>query len=182
MPNWYVTQTNCSDPTLARVVKSTVGEDLSFVASFTRAEQWKRDITDQYNPYTPQERSVQGTCVPMCAYMCACAYLRCVTQFYNFTAFASFSLTNDQVTHQGRIQRVLLGGANYGERGRASLYGGLGAVPPVRPRPQGKSPWLWGQGRGPLKLKIIFEFITKFSRFRELNLVSDISQYTPVNH
>ena len=61
MPNWYVTQTNCSDPTLARVVNSTVGEDLSFVAPFTIPEQWKREVTDQYNPYTPQERSVYST-------------------------------------------------------------------------------------------------------------------------
>jgi hypothetical protein len=54
---------------------------------------------------------------------------------------------------QWRIQGLYLGGANlklagdfHGERGSASLYGGLGALPPVESR--GKAP---GQGvRGAL--------------------------------
>ena len=44
---------------------------------------------------------------------------------------------------QGRIQIVLLGGgANYGKRGSASLYGGLGACPQWGP---GAEAWLGGQ-------------------------------------
>jgi hypothetical protein len=56
MPNWYVAQTNCSDPTLAKTIKSTSGETLSFVEPFVRVEQLKRQADDQYNPYTPQYR------------------------------------------------------------------------------------------------------------------------------
>ena len=55
---------------------------------------------------------------------------------------------------QGRIQRVLLGGANYGERGSASLYGGLGACPQWGP---GAKPLVRGSGgRSPPEANEVF--------------------------
>ena len=71
--------------------------------------------------------------------------------------------------HQGRIQRVLRGGggANYGERGSASLYGGLGACPQWGP---GAKPLVRGQGdEVPLKLTRFcyskFKFLMKNAPF-----------------
>jgi hypothetical protein len=69
--------------------------------------------------------------------------------------------------HQWRIQGLYLGGgANlklagdfHGERGSASLYGGLGALPPVGSR--GKAP---GQGvRGGLKpfTQLLLQFLVE---------------------
>ena len=52
MPNWYVV-TSGSSPALLR---STVGESLSFVTPLTTVEQWKRAPSDVYRPLTPEDR------------------------------------------------------------------------------------------------------------------------------
>lgn len=52
MPNWYL----IGPDNQARLVRSTVGEDLSFVDDFKTKETWKRYPTDEYNPYSPEKR------------------------------------------------------------------------------------------------------------------------------
>ena len=52
MPNWYITSEN-SNP---KIIKSTEGQELSFVSDYTSERQWKRYSSDQYNPFTPEER------------------------------------------------------------------------------------------------------------------------------
>ena len=60
----------------------------------------------------------------------------------------------------GSREFCLGGGANYGERGSASLYGGLGACPSGV---QGQSPWSGGHGdKVPLKLTRFCNFKFKF--------------------
>ena len=54
MPNWYLTVPGLT----AKVVASTAGESLQFVGDYTAAKQWKRYNTDQYNPYTAEQRWV----------------------------------------------------------------------------------------------------------------------------
>ncbi|XP_052759864.1 uncharacterized protein LOC128202768 [Mya arenaria] len=52
MPNWYVS----AEGMKAKVLKSTVGESLSYVGKFDTSMKWKRSKQDRYNPYTPLER------------------------------------------------------------------------------------------------------------------------------
>ncbi len=52
LPNWYITMPGAS----ARVIHYTAGESLKFVKSFDKPEKWKRDQTDRYDPYSPENR------------------------------------------------------------------------------------------------------------------------------
>ncbi|XP_031565065.1 uncharacterized protein LOC116300346 [Actinia tenebrosa] len=52
MPNWYLVGPNNE----VRLVRSTVGEDLSFVEDFKTKETWKRYRSDEYDPYSPEKR------------------------------------------------------------------------------------------------------------------------------
>lgn len=52
MPNWYVVAPGA----VAKTIKSTMGEDLSFVEPFTSEKQWRRGPYDTYDPYDPEYR------------------------------------------------------------------------------------------------------------------------------
>ena len=39
-----------------RILNSTAGESLDFIAPFDTPQKWKRGSNDVYNPYTPEER------------------------------------------------------------------------------------------------------------------------------
>ncbi|KAL4239992.1 hypothetical protein ACF0H5_000788 [Mactra antiquata] len=52
MPNWYVTS-NDAEP---KTVVSTMGEGINYVEDFDSYLRWKHGKTDQYKPYSPEER------------------------------------------------------------------------------------------------------------------------------
>ena len=52
MPNWYVTSAD-SEP---KVIVSTQGESLRFVAPFDTKNKWKRQPNDEFDPYKPEVR------------------------------------------------------------------------------------------------------------------------------
>jgi hexosaminidase len=49
MPNWYVTSLGMQPKT----IQHTQGESLDYVGKFNTPEKWKREKTDQYDPFTP---------------------------------------------------------------------------------------------------------------------------------
>lgn len=51
-PNWYIGSLGMKP----KVIRSTEGETLSFVADFDDQMQWKRSSDDQYDPWTAEER------------------------------------------------------------------------------------------------------------------------------
>lgn len=55
-PNWFI----AASGTIARTIRSTVGESLSFVGYFDKPNQWKRyeteNLKDMYDPYTANMR------------------------------------------------------------------------------------------------------------------------------
>lgn len=51
-PNWFVSCDICSP----RILKSTAGEDLSFVETFSKPQQLKRDSRDLYRAFTAKDR------------------------------------------------------------------------------------------------------------------------------
>ncbi|OWF40739.1 uncharacterized protein LOC110463418 [Mizuhopecten yessoensis] len=53
-PNWYI----ASDGLESRLINSTAFGS-RFVEDFTSVRQWKRYRTDQYNPYTPRDRTTR---------------------------------------------------------------------------------------------------------------------------
>lgn len=51
-PNWFVSCDICSP----RILKSTAGEDLSFVETFSKPQQLKRNSRDLYRAFTAKDR------------------------------------------------------------------------------------------------------------------------------
>ncbi|KAL8595484.1 hypothetical protein ACOMHN_000693 [Nucella lapillus] len=51
-PNYFV----AAEGATARVIENTADESMSFVRSFSRVNQWKRNATDRFDPLTPSAR------------------------------------------------------------------------------------------------------------------------------
>lgn len=54
IPNWYVA--NDYAPSEARLLRSTVGEELKFVGDFDPRKRWSRTEDDLCEPFTPEDR------------------------------------------------------------------------------------------------------------------------------
>ena len=52
MPNWYVTSLGMT----AKVLKSTINENIDYFGKLDTPDKWKRTENDQYDPYTPATR------------------------------------------------------------------------------------------------------------------------------